>query len=65
MEQHVLMGSLYLDYDDGKDPCVDKVLDPVADGVNGEHPTVHGVAGVVLVGGDHHPLVRNRQLKER
>ena len=59
------MGRLYLDYDHGKDPGVDKVLDPVADGVNGVHPAVHYVAGVVLVGGDHHSLVRYSQLKVR
>ena len=59
------MGRLYLDYDHGKDPGVDKVLDPVADGVNGVHPAVHGGAGVVLVGGDQHPSVGYRQLKVR
>ena len=56
---------VYLNYDHGKNPGVDKVLDPVSDGVDGVHPAVLGVAGVVLVGGDHHSLVRCRQLKVR
>ena len=55
----------YLDYNHCKDPGVDKVLHPIADGVYGVQPAVHGVAGVALVGGHQHPPVGYRQLKVR
>ena len=63
MDSSPLVLITYLQYYDSEYPCVYKVLDPVADGVDGVHPTVHGVTGVVLVWGHQYPPVGHRQLQ--